>query len=399
MVAPAAGARLHDLDALRAVAMLLGLVLHTAFYVSPPIEGFWPVYEEWAYRVDAVANPYLYLIMVLHGFRLQVFFLLSGFFTAMLWERRGLRGLTDNRLKRIGLPLLLCVFTIIPLSDYAHSGELDLRRMVLPWLIDFHHTWFLWNLLLMAMGFAGAARLGIRFRSRLWWLLVPLSAVPMYFMNAPVVGADAGTHFVPNPIVLIHYSMFFLFGAFMYQRKIEMRRRWVYALLPALLIAFPAALYFMAPAIADFAQVLDDYDTAVSVATTNAAGWSWAVSGAFQTAFAWLMCAGMIGLFRMVASDNRPWVRYMSDSCYWLYLLHFPAVIGLQRLVVDWPTNAHLKVCMIVVAMTATMLLSYHYLVRYTPIGTLLHGKRFRPHSRPRGGSHSSAPAGDRRVR
>ena len=378
--------------------MMLGLVLHSTFSVLPPVEGFWPVYEDWAYQVDKVANPYLYLAMVLHGFRLQVFFLISGFFTVMLWERRGLGGMAANRLKRIGLPLLLCVITIIPLSDYAHTGELDLRRFLFPWLINFHHIWFLWNLFLMAMGFAGAVGLGIRFQSRVWWLLLPLAIVPMYFMKVPVVGADVGTELIPDSMVFIHYSMFFLFGAFMYQRKIEMRRSWVHALLPALLVAFPAALYFMAPAVAGQGQVPNDYDTAVEVAANDAAGWFWGVSSAFQTAFAWLMCAGMIGLFRIVASNNRPWVRYLSDSSYWLYLVHFPVVIGLQRLVVDWPVNVHLKVIMIAVAMTAILLLSYHYCVRYTLIGTLLNGKRVRPELRRPGAKRSGAPGEDRYV-
>jgi len=42
---------------------------------------------------------------VIHGFRMPLFFLLSGFFTAMLWQSRGLQRLWRHRLNRLGLPL------------------------------------------------------------------------------------------------------------------------------------------------------------------------------------------------------------------------------------------------------------------------------------------------------
>ena len=78
--------RYHELDALRAVAMLLGVVLH-AFLFLIPIG--WVGQDPWAKAVPIEQNPYVYLLAAIHGFRMPVFFLLSGFFTAMLWQRRG----------------------------------------------------------------------------------------------------------------------------------------------------------------------------------------------------------------------------------------------------------------------------------------------------------------------
>ncbi len=97
--------RRHDLDALRAFAMLLGVVLHGALSFLPLP---WPVqdsqqHEQLGWGVAAV-----------HGFRMPVFFVMSGFFTAMLWRRRGLRALLGQRARRIGLPLLLGVLTVVP---------------------------------------------------------------------------------------------------------------------------------------------------------------------------------------------------------------------------------------------------------------------------------------------
>lgn len=46
---------------------------------------------------------------------MPLFFLISGFFTAMLWRNSGLLGLFKQRSKRILLPLILGMWTIIPL--------------------------------------------------------------------------------------------------------------------------------------------------------------------------------------------------------------------------------------------------------------------------------------------
>ena len=102
--------RRHDLDALRAGAMLLGIVLHAALaYTGIPI---WPT-------VDDAWPPLMEIFNIIHGFRMPLFFLLSGFFTAMLWKRRGLGGLLIHRVKRILLPLTVGMLTIIPLTWVA----------------------------------------------------------------------------------------------------------------------------------------------------------------------------------------------------------------------------------------------------------------------------------------
>ena len=135
--------RFHDLDALRAFAMLLGVVLHAALFLIP-ID--WPGVA----REASFDLPYDEIVHAIHGFRMPVFFLLSGFFTAMLWEHRGLRAMINHRLKRVGLPLLIGAFTIIPLQSWwwlTTSGEeLTLWSLIFlvpfSWLYDLQLLWF-----------------------------------------------------------------------------------------------------------------------------------------------------------------------------------------------------------------------------------------------------------------
>ncbi len=97
--------RRHDLDALRAIAMLLGIILHAALsFTSIP----------WTVNDSQQNEIFYYLFAAIHGFRMPLFFLISGFFTAMLWRKRGLGGLIRQRIQRILLPLLIGCLTIVP---------------------------------------------------------------------------------------------------------------------------------------------------------------------------------------------------------------------------------------------------------------------------------------------
>ncbi|MEL6109891.1 MAG: acyltransferase family protein, partial [Planctomycetota bacterium] len=97
--------RRHDLDALRAIAMLLGIVLHAALSFAP---------IPWAVS-DSRQHPFFEVLFAfIHGFRMPLFFLISGFFTAMLWRQRGVVALIQHRAKRIALPLLIGCFSIVP---------------------------------------------------------------------------------------------------------------------------------------------------------------------------------------------------------------------------------------------------------------------------------------------
>ena len=100
--------RYHDLDALRAFAMLLGIVLHGLLsFIETPL---WPAQDR--YSNDEAYGLALHGI---HGFRMQLFFLISGFFTAMLWQRRGLVALLKHRALRIVLPMVLGLLVTWPL--------------------------------------------------------------------------------------------------------------------------------------------------------------------------------------------------------------------------------------------------------------------------------------------
>ena len=351
--------RYHDLDALRAFAMLLGIVLHACLFLMPV--DTWPVQDRWAGSHDLENNPYAFVFGVIHGFRMPVFYLISGFFTVMLWQSRGLVGLARHRLYRIGLPLLAGTLTIIPVTNAFFIPMTPLTWMF-SWLSSLAHLWFLWYLVLMAAVFIACARLGLRFRHPAWWLLVPASIIPQFLMREGMIGADGSAELIPILHVFGYYLVFYLFGAFFYQKRIEVRKWWSAGLAPAILVFMPAGYLLLDP-------------ESLGLAPSNAVKGTAAAIGA---AYTWLACFGLLGLFRWIASKQRYWVRYVSDASYWLYLGHLPLVLGGQELAVSWSVSVHLKFALICLAVTGILLATYQIGVRYTFVGRVLNGPRVR---------------------
>ena len=348
--------RFHELDALRAFAMLLGVVLHASLFL---VTKDWPVVA----KEISPELPYDDIVLAIHGFRMPVFFLMSGFFTALLWQRRGTQALIMHRLKRVGVPLLIGAFTIVPIQSlwwlFTHRGDVDsgviVWTVLLGWLWSLHHLWFLWVLLLLVGIFVALTAVGAKFSDRrIWWLLIPLVLVPQLLMTEPTWGADTSTQLWTNPVVLVYHACFFLFGAFMYQTEIRIDRRWAFVLVPVMPILF-VGFYFEFDSKAAFAHL---------------------TSSVLQVVYAWAMCFGMMGLFKIIASKDRFWVRYVSDASYWIYLWHLVLIYGAQWIAAELTLNVHVEVALIIVLVTAALLVVYQYGVRYTWIGEMLNGPR-----------------------
>ena len=585
--------RRHDLDALRAFAMLLGIVLHGALAFIP---GAWAVSDA---SVEGDGTPYAILVTAIHGFRMPVFFLMSGFFTAMLWRQRGLQALVRHRARRVLLPLVIAMIVVVPLSwaawGYAESvssdedgdvveteavpednvwkaaargdvaalerhvaegapvdvpdpalgttplgwtalhGHVDAaewlldngagvntlngdgstalhsaafmgragvvrlmlergadpharhpngalpihssradpattayyvgllgltydqaaldagraevgqllteamerpratdsatagtdeeagvaearteaaggvapyrgdpdaslheeRALLVPWYWEalyayewgglftydvFSHLWFLWYLVWLVVAFALVVWVAARLGLRLSWLpdrlvvtpalylwAVPVTMAAQYFMGVEghfaEFGAGTFTGVLPAPHVLAYYAIFFAFGAVYFGRNEGGARigRWWQLTLPLALVVLLAGLVLTFPEEGGTAQ--------------GGARWG---SLFFQATYAWMMALGLMGLFRAVLGAGNARVRYLSDASYWLYLMHLPLIIALQGLSFEWALPSIVKLVLLIVVTTGVLLVVYEWGVRYTPVGTLLNGKRRR---------------------
>lgn len=98
--------RYHALDALRAYAMFLGVILHASMAYIPNVP--------WGSHDPAAVDWVGLILLGIHGFRMQLFFVISGFFTLMLLQRRGVQNIIKHRFLRILIPCVLGVITVLP---------------------------------------------------------------------------------------------------------------------------------------------------------------------------------------------------------------------------------------------------------------------------------------------
>jgi len=548
--------RYHDLDALRAVAMLLGIVLHGVLSFFPvPI---WPAQDlqqpvvevpaAVAAPLEAVGldapptySPYEFVLHAVHGFRLPLFFLVSGFFTAMLWHKRGLKALAKHRAKRILLPLAIALplvwIAIIPVGMYGEAkkkevaelktesvmdiftslesenvdslnrhiangtdlemrepdggstplivaalygnteaarllveagadmnatsregdtalhvasffchgeivalllengaevnaknknGETPLRNVSREWdevegvykflagmlqmELDyerleatrpviakqlaaaggeapesdklrgvlgivvmviffssvFHHLWFLYYLVWLVAVFIVVTWLLGKLKwnalsdgwvtSPLRWLwLLPFTFLLQWAMPGDF-GPTTAIGFLPWPPVLAYYGVFFVFGALCFGRdsfETKVGKHWKLSLA----LAVPLLLAGLCLVrVGDFGPAL----------------------AAITAGYTWLMIFGFIGFFRHFFSGENKFIRYISDSSYWLYIAHLPVIMLVQAWISPWALPSFSKFVIACAFTTIPLLVIYEFVIRYTFIGTMLNGKRER---------------------
>ena len=262
----------------------------------------------------------------------------------------------------------LDIWRIAAFDDRADEAVLGIESL--------DHLWFLWYLVILVAGFLAVAIAADRIHQwrgstprlgdALMWNPIPLS-LGAHNVMADQLGLQFGpatsTSIRPDWIIIAYYATFFAFGALLWGRTGSDGRPlvhtvglgWSITLGAALIVALPVGLTLTDNAETGFATFL-----AVTV----------------QGAYTWLMIFGLIGLFHRILRTERPAVRYLSDSSYWLYLAHLPLVIHLQGQTADWDINPYLKFAGLITVSTVTLLISYALLVRPTPIGQLLNGRR-----------------------
>lgn len=132
--------RLHHLDAARALLLLLGLPFHVAtkaIFESEPAAT--------AFQTSLGIGTYA---SITHVFRMFAFFLLAGYFAAMMRERKGTGAWIAERVRRLGLPLLASLATLGMIQFQLQDALLHKPSphfLGLPVALD--HLWFLFVLL------------------------------------------------------------------------------------------------------------------------------------------------------------------------------------------------------------------------------------------------------------
>lgn len=385
--------RLHALDAVRAYALLLGIVLHATMSFVP-VPRLWFIQD---------VNPSLALGLLsfaVHVFRMTTFFLMAGFFARMSFHRRGIWGFVRDRLQRIGLPLVIgwpLLFTPIGLiviwaSSFPNGAPISGAPGWPPVLPNFPlaHLWFLYVLLelyaamlllrsaIVWIDASGALR---TFLDRLfgWMMRNPLAPLVLAIPIGIAFSLDQGwvnamgvrtpdRSLVTNAQAWICFGTAFGVG-WLLHRQVDLLRLFERRWLPHLLLALGLILIsFVLSGVMSSAPGAPKLP--VSFATLRL------VAAILYASAIWISTFAVLGLALRFMSGFSPTRRYIADASYWLYLIHMPIVMALQVAVsqLDWPWPV--KFATILVVALPLMLVSYHLLVRFTIVGVVLNGRR-----------------------
>jgi hypothetical protein len=372
--------RLHSMDALRAIMMLLGLVIHSALTYAVTDWG-----STWSLK-DPNATHWTndYIVDFVHVFRMQIFFFVAGFFGALLFYERKPRRMIRNRIQRIVFPFLVFVFLLWPsvivcfvYTRLSFAGNPEAWATATAYLTQIEgyipgstfHLWFLYYLALIT-GFtviiafiakkykaftnktSGLFKSIIKHPILRILVFASFTAVVYVFMNTSQVATSNA--FIPDLNTFTYYAFFYMIGWILFKSKHlldELKRMdwWSTALGIALF-----SVYFF------WKDDFKFYDAIIIKSIT-----------------VWCLIFGITGLFIRYTSNHSRVMRYISDASYWVYLIHLSFTAIIPGLIMNWTLPATVKFLIVMLGTFFVCFVSYHYLVRATFIGQFLNGRRY----------------------
>lgn len=386
--------RLHGLDAVRTIALLLGIVLHASMSYMPGLQAA-------GYPLSDVSQSEFagIIFYVIHIFRMATFFLIAGFFARLLVRKRGVAAFLRNRRARIlyvllffWLPVLICIIGAFGVAlemrgiDAATAPQPEpAHEALLP--LPLAHLWFLY-VLLWLYGLSlfmrwlfnllpNAGTLKARIDAILNWIVrtrfAPLVlAVPIALLFplldnwrwwAGVATPDYSLD--PHPVPLGVYLVFFLFGWALDRQHSLLayikRHWWINVLLAAAMIA--VCLSIVGWESTNIGNVAHPEQESVY-------GFCYALAMTTST-FA------LIGIGLTFLSHNSSVLRYLADGSYWIYVWHLPLMYIISLSLMDLPWHWGTKISLLISLTFIVLVLTYNWVVRSTFIGKLMNGRKY----------------------
>jgi glucan biosynthesis protein C len=368
--------RISSMDALRALAMFLGVLLHAVMaYTVKPFEG---MYQDPLYR----NSNYDLIFFLIHTFRMQLFYLIAGFFFRLLYYRIGVSAFIKHRTQRILVPFIAGLLIILPLTylpdvTYSVTGRgahftgsdfLTIMHDIFIWRGPLH-LWFLYYLLLFyVIGIFIIKLRSVIMKEREWKikplliasLLITGSFLTLLLFDSPYIQYTPGLK--PRISYILYYGLFVYAGWLLHGN--------MKAYFPPLKkygLPFLIAGAFCATVVYYFAY----FPSAVNAVITS----EWQLK-LLMTLTTVTFVLGFLGVFLRFVNAESPVIRYLSDASYWVYLMHVIVVDTVQILLGNTTLWGPLKPLLCFIIPVGITLITYQLFVRYTFIGYYLHGSR-----------------------
>jgi acyltransferase-like protein len=347
--------RLAYLDTLKILLVVGVIALHTA--ITYGFDGSW--YLE---SYDEMTGALVDVLTVVLGtgwlFGLGLFFLIAGRLTGPSLDRKGPRRFAEDRLVRLGIPLVAYTLLISPVLEYVdhrqNGGGTEpfwpfIRDQV--WSFAPGPTWFLEALLVFSLSYA------------LWRALRADARSPS---RAPLRGRQVAAVAVAISVSSFTAHLAFPIGSEQFHLQLGMfpqyvilfalgvaasRRGWLDTLAPQLerRCGIAGALAALALLVG---LVAGGFFGGEAAEERFAGGWHWeaAVFPLAEGVIATCVSLWAIGFFRRRFNNLSPLARRMAPSAYGAFVLHAPVIVGLALAVQPLPLPAELKFVAVLVA-------------------------------------------------
>ena len=385
--------RLHALDAVRAFALLLGVVFHAGFsFIPGMIPGIWAIVD------SSPSTGISVFLFTSHIFRMTLFFVVAGFFARMMFHRKGARGFWLDRSKRLLVPLVAGWLIVAPTLfaiwmwglTKTFSGNLPAAPADMPapppGAFPLTHLWFLYYLLILyvivvlaravvtALDRRGALRRAadsfvrgiVHMGAAAAVLPIPLIASlyvrPDWVMWFGIPTPDQSV--IPQVAPLAGYGTAVAFG-WLVHRQIDLlaiwERQWKIHLIGA--VTATAVCLWIAGLTPAFVPQGPGFEKLAFAVAYGVGIWCWNFA--------------VIGLAMRFMSRGNARIRYVADASYWIYLAHLPVVASVQVMVGHLPWPWSVKFPLILAVSLVLLFASYRLFVRSTFIGQTLNGRKY----------------------
>lgn len=360
--------------------MLLGIVVHSAATYTSTEVFPWPIKD------IHTSLFYDYLVLFIHTFRMPVFFVLAGFFAALLYRKKGTKYMLNNRIKRIFLPFIAAMILIAPLSKmmamhYARNMSwadifLSVKTFTIYINLKTGHLWFLYYLSMIYGLFHLLKLTKLPFFISLYNQLqksifiegknayktiLLFSAISFCFILPQQKGLiDSALGFIPDLFILGTYMVYFVFGYILYAQNQQLNSIFSQWKIHLALGLMGSILYFYT-----FLYTIQN-ETFISMG----------IATLLCTLLSWLMIFGLLGFFLNQLHQESKTLSLLAKSSYWVYLTHLPLTILFGGILLDDSSPHYLK-CILVCGISYILLMiAYKLLVERSFIGVFLNGKK-----------------------
>ncbi|MHA2003088.1 MAG: acyltransferase family protein [Candidatus Thorarchaeota archaeon] len=352
--------RIFYIDNLRIYLTILVILHHIAMAYGG--SGGWFVNESAFYPIDGVTQIVFTLFNAINqSYFMAFFFLLAGYFTPRSFEKKGGSNYTKNRLIRLGIPLVVYIVFISPVTEfivgnYAYNQGWTFAEVIINRInninIGVDHLWFILALLV----FSGFFVLYRKIRP----MYIPGSEKPfpkdrMILSSILVIAAITFAVRLVSPVDTVYifnfkfghftsYVFMFWFGILAYQGrwfgKLEsaQARRWI-GIAVCVVIALPFLLILMvdlsAPDITPFMGGLTLESLIFSI---------WESSALLS------ITIGTLYVFKTRLNRSNRILMNMGGSAYTAYIIHVIIIIGFQILLLPIVMPAFFKAVIVAVA-------------------------------------------------